>query len=121
MHIPAFKIKVTVPAPIRSHIPSTGQNNGASPSFVFQPNRHYGNSRMLTHYWSIKVGPFVQIMDTLNRSLVGAFVSIDEEIVSTAFIITTRVVVSPVASAIGAHGETNPTLRVQLVVVGYRL
>ena len=76
---------------------------------------------MLTHDWSMKVGLFVQIMDTLDRSRVGAFVSIDEEIVSTAFIVMTRVVVSPVASTIGTHGETNPTLRVELVIVGYRL
>ena len=60
-------------------------------------------------------------MDTLDRTRVGAFVSIDEEIVSAAFVIITGVVVSPVASTIRAHGETNPTLRVELVVVGYRL
>ena len=64
---------------------------------------------------------FVQMMDTLDRSRVEAFISIDEEIVLAAFVVMTGVVVSPVASTIGTHGETNPTLRVELVIVGYRL
>ena len=59
-------------------------------------------------------------MDTLDRSRVGAFVSINEEIMPAALVIMTGID-SPVASAIGAHGETNPTLRVELFVVGYRL
>ena len=70
---------------------------------------------ILTHDWSMEVGPLVQRVDALDSTRIGAFGSIEEKVVSTALAvhISISAIVTP---GVGAKRHHQVTLAVQLVV-----